>query len=137
MRSTLHLQLMRYITKIAQIGDTELDALLQGIKEDTEKAEHKDNGEEGLRFYEELLKQLKPQPRPHIPYLGEIEEEVEPVTIRNEKTAAPKGVKDKALWNKIEKGVRKHKKYTEEQIYKVVQKAYQAAGGEYSHKSGK
>lgn len=52
------------------------------------------------------------------------------------KEAAPKGVLDKKLWNKIEKKVLKYKKkYTEP--YAVVMKAYLDAGGKLSQKSKK
>lgn len=50
------------------------------------------------------------------------------------KTGAPKGVADKALWNKIEKSVKENGKYKKNRLYKVVQKAYQDAGGTYTHK---
>jgi hypothetical protein len=54
-----------------------------------------------------------------------------------EKQAAPKGVKDKALWDKIEKSVLEYGKYHGDQIYKVVTDAYQKAGGTYTHESDK
>lgn len=53
------------------------------------------------------------------------------------KQAAPKGVKDKELWDKIEKSVLDYGKYHGDQIYKVVTDAYQKAGGTYTHESQK
>lgn len=56
------------------------------------------------------------------------------------KTAAPKGVKDKALWNKIEENVMKYvkehpRKYKEP--FAIIQSAYVAAGGTFTHESEK
>ena len=53
------------------------------------------------------------------------------------KIAAPQGVKNKKLWDKIEKSVIEYGKYKGARLYKVVSDAYQKAGGEYTHKSDK
>lgn len=53
------------------------------------------------------------------------------------KTAAPKGVKNKALWNKIEKKMMESDKYKGDQLFRAVSAAYKKAGGTYTHKSKK
>lgn len=53
------------------------------------------------------------------------------------KTAAPKFVVDKKLWNKIEKHVREYGKYKGDKMFEVISRAYQKAGGTFTHKSKK
>jgi len=118
----LQQMLVIYLKKIAQHNKKTIEEKMEEQDRPTIPAEQsKDEAE----LYKKLLELIESDKKKELP------KELEIV----KKEAAPKGVKDKTLWNKIEKRVRKHNKYTDEQVYKVVQKAYQRAGGSYTHKA--
>lgn len=55
---------------IISTHNTQLDQLLQELSENTDRVEEENTGEKGLKYYEGLLSNLKPQKAPNIPYIN-------------------------------------------------------------------
>lgn len=66
-------QLLQFITKVAAYEGTTVDEIMKQPGAPTTQPD--DAAVEGLKFYEDLLKLLKPEKAPHIPYINIDEEE--------------------------------------------------------------
>lgn len=73
----LRFKLANYIVKIA--NDTTIDDMVKELVE-IEKS-HSDDPAEGLKFYENLLKMLKPERAPNVPYINILDEDEMPKIV--------------------------------------------------------